>query len=388
MAQNRVFISSVIKGFERERGAARRAVESLRQQPVMAEDFGAKPHSAQTACLEGVRSSHIYVGILGERYGFVAQSGFSVTEEEFLEARRCGLRVLLFNQNGPKEARQQDFLDRIKKYEDGYHLDFFTTPDELTDKVTKALFDEIGQPNVSALNVASAAEHFERHRWGHRPSSDSNSWLAAVFLPTRYGEEYLSALDLGQAESQDRLLQQALFGPGAFFRKDVGNTAREGATHLILEQQDEHRRPVAFLEAWTDGTLICGAALGARGGREFGLVSSMVIDQDEVERLVAAFCYYADLFYRGVNQATVIASLYVGVTLTGLQYKSFGRLPAVEPHQITMPISNLPDPVRVPQQPLKVARAELAAAPQLAHKLTELAARTFRAAGAYYSPRK
>jgi hypothetical protein len=155
MTQNRVFVSSVINGFERERAAARRAVESLRQQPVMAEDFGAKPHSAQTACLEGVRSSHIYVGIIGERYGFVTQSGVSVTEEEFLEARRRGLRILIFVENGTKESHQQEFLDRLKRYEEGYHLDFFSTPEELTEKVTKALFDEVAQPNVRALDVWS-----------------------------------------------------------------------------------------------------------------------------------------------------------------------------------------------------------------------------------------
>jgi hypothetical protein len=327
------------------------------------------------------------VGLLGERYGFVAQSGISVTEEEFLEARRRGLRILLFNQDGPKEAQQQEFLDRIRQYEEGYHLDFFTTVKELTDKVTKALFDEVAQPNVSVLDVSGAQAHFERHRSGLRRYPESNSWIAAIFLPTRQGEEYLSALELERGEIQDRLLQTALFGDGAFFRREVGNALREGANSLVIEQRDEHNRATASVELWTDGTLTCSAALGARRDRGYALVSSMVIDQEDVERLLGAFCRYADLFYRGVNRAEVIASLYVGISLTGLQYKSFGKIPSVEPNQISMPMSEFSDPVHVPQQPLKVARAELADAEQLARKLTNLTARTFRAAGRYYSPR-
>lgn len=386
MTLTRVFVSSVIDGFGPERAAARKAIEALRQQPVMAEDFGAKPHSAQTACLEAVRSSHIFVGIIGERYGFVTQSGVSVTEEEFIEARRRGLRILIFVQKGPKQSMQQEFLERLKQYEDGYHLDFFSTTEELTQKVTRALFDEVGQPNVRVLDVGSATDHFERHRWGDRSRPDPTmSRVTALFVPTRQGEEYLSVLDLSQSERHDNLLQMALFGRTAFFRKDLGGSVREAETSVTVEQGDEHHRPVAFAEAWTDGTLICGAALGVRREHTFGL-GSMVIDQDEVARFLAAFCSYADGFYKGVNRAELISSLYVGVNIAGVQYKSFGRLPAVAPTQMTVPTSHFPDPVRIPLQPLKIARAQLSAGEDLARTLIELVARTFRTAGRYYTP--
>src|SRR4051794_2978374 len=103
MFMKNIFISSVMRDFGDVRLAARQAVESLRQHPVMAEDFGAQPHSSQTACLEGVRASEVYVGIYGGRYGSVARSGVSATEEEFNEARRRGLPILCFEQGGPKE---------------------------------------------------------------------------------------------------------------------------------------------------------------------------------------------------------------------------------------------------------------------------------------------
>ncbi len=101
----RVFISSVMRDFTAERTAAKEAITRLRLQPVMAEDFGAQPFSSQLACLEGVRSSDIYLGIYGERYGYVAPtSGLGATEEEFQEARRRGMDILCFEKKGPKDA--------------------------------------------------------------------------------------------------------------------------------------------------------------------------------------------------------------------------------------------------------------------------------------------
>jgi len=43
----KIFISSLIGGFEEFRSAARSAIVALRHEPIMAEDFGAKPTSPQ-----------------------------------------------------------------------------------------------------------------------------------------------------------------------------------------------------------------------------------------------------------------------------------------------------------------------------------------------------
>jgi hypothetical protein len=96
----KVFISSLIGGFEPERQAARRAVETLRYQPIMAEDFGAQPTSPQVACLQGVRDSDLVVLILGERYGAIPPgSSLSATHQEYREAR-ASKPVLAFVQQG------------------------------------------------------------------------------------------------------------------------------------------------------------------------------------------------------------------------------------------------------------------------------------------------
>jgi hypothetical protein len=72
------------------RAGAREAVTQLGHQPVMAEDFGARPMSPQIACLQGVRQSAAVVLILGAAYGAKQASGLSATHEEFVRRRTHG----------------------------------------------------------------------------------------------------------------------------------------------------------------------------------------------------------------------------------------------------------------------------------------------------------
>ena len=143
MLPRRVFLSSVIRGFTAERRAAREAVELLRQRPIMAEDFGAQPVSPRRACLEAVRTSDVFVAIFGARYGSVIpSSGISVSEEEFLEARRLGKDMLCFVQVGVRpEAPQTVLLRRVQDYESGFLTARFESPSVLKDQLIRSLGD-------------------------------------------------------------------------------------------------------------------------------------------------------------------------------------------------------------------------------------------------------
>ena len=61
----KVFVSSLITGYEPLRETARRAITTLRNEVIMAEDFPAQPNSSQVACLQGVRAADLVVLILG-----------------------------------------------------------------------------------------------------------------------------------------------------------------------------------------------------------------------------------------------------------------------------------------------------------------------------------
>lgn len=385
----RIFISSVMRDFGPERAAAKEAVLRLRQVPVMAEDFGAQPISSQTACHEGVRTSEVYVGIFGTRYGYVApSSGVAATEEEFNEARRRGLPILCFEQKGPKEPAQAAFLQRIKDYETGYAIVSFDTADELKMLVVQAIHDLIGQPGITTLEPAAAATVMERHRWGSRRSDQSGTWLGAVLLPARQGDRFLDVLEFSQRQRQDSLLQPAIFGPGALFDLELGVQRAEAGEALIFRQGENQRQAVAALEIHADGVLVYGSALRQEASdfRSFG--SSFIIDESEVERQLGAFAAYAGIFYQNLDRGDLITSLFFGTSLTGIDNKSFGKLPPSSQTGFTVPSHGLRNPLNVPDTPLRVSRAELADPAALARKMTEHIARIFRNANAYYTADK
>ena len=84
-AGRRVFVSSLITDMPAERSAVRAAVEELGAVPVMFEDLGAQDVAAEQAYLSGVRSSDVYVGMWGNRYGVRMADGYSATHAEFLD---------------------------------------------------------------------------------------------------------------------------------------------------------------------------------------------------------------------------------------------------------------------------------------------------------------
>ncbi|MXP26565.1 DUF4062 domain-containing protein [Altererythrobacter indicus] len=138
----RIFISSLITGFEAQRTAARRAVTTLRHEPVMAEDFGAQLNSPQIACLQGLRASDAVVLVLGEHYGFVPpNSTLSATHQEYREARETK-PVFAFIQEGISPSPEQAALiAEVQAWEGGLFRGSFVNADDLQDGVTRALHD-------------------------------------------------------------------------------------------------------------------------------------------------------------------------------------------------------------------------------------------------------
>ncbi len=172
--------------------------------------------------------------MLGHRYGFIAKSGVSVCEEEFNEARKRGLPILVFVEKCDLEQKQKEFFDRIGAYEDGYFIDHFKTPGELQTKVTKALFDYIGQPDVTALKSADATVHLAKYL--PKQSHHHATSLGAVIFPSVQGETYLSPIDMEGLELRESLMQKALFGRSAILRPTIGTNTVDGTDHFGFVQ--------------------------------------------------------------------------------------------------------------------------------------------------------
>lgn len=82
ITQPKIFISSTIVDLPNERKAALKAVEKAGGFPVMSEfTIEAQSTDSLTACLDKIKSSDIYVLILGGRYGWQPEGKESITEQ-------------------------------------------------------------------------------------------------------------------------------------------------------------------------------------------------------------------------------------------------------------------------------------------------------------------
>jgi predicted ATPase len=99
----RVFVSSTLNELAEERAAVRRAIERLRLTPVMFE-LGARPYPPRSLYLAYLRQSHVFVGIYGEHYGWVAPDmDVSGLEDELLNSGDIP-RLLYMKQPAPERA--------------------------------------------------------------------------------------------------------------------------------------------------------------------------------------------------------------------------------------------------------------------------------------------
>ncbi|SOC53562.1 protein of unknown function [Blastococcus aggregatus] len=135
----RVFVSSLITDMPDERAAVRAAIEAVGATAVMFEDLGAQDISAEQAYLSGVRSSEVYVGMWGSRYGVRMPDGYSATHAEFLEAERSGLRLCLFVHGetaGEMDGSQRDLIQSARNL---YTTSPWSNPADLGRRVRRRL---------------------------------------------------------------------------------------------------------------------------------------------------------------------------------------------------------------------------------------------------------
>ena len=180
----KVFISSVVSGFEAERDAAAEAARTLGCEVRRGEDFTASEASpAQQVCLDGVRWADCVVLVLGERYGAIQPSGKSATHEEYEEARQRGTALAFVQRGITPEERQAGFIAEVQDWQGGIYTDGFSTPAELTAAAIKTLHEFAlrqtqGRPAAGELRAA-ALEMLPRATRGYRPIAHL---AVAVFL--------------------------------------------------------------------------------------------------------------------------------------------------------------------------------------------------------------
>ncbi len=92
-----VFISSTYEDLQEERNAISKIINQCKMLPVSMELWGANDKRPTTVIIDELRKSDIYLGIFGNRYGYIDDvSGMSMTELEYREALSQHKPILIY----------------------------------------------------------------------------------------------------------------------------------------------------------------------------------------------------------------------------------------------------------------------------------------------------
>jgi len=121
MAEIRIFISSVQSEFAAERRALYRyicedALLGKFFEPFLFENLPAQDQSAERAYLTEAAQCTIYLGIMGEKYGFEDKNGVSPTEHEYDTAtQNHAYRLVYIKDCESRHKKEQLLIDKVEK---------------------------------------------------------------------------------------------------------------------------------------------------------------------------------------------------------------------------------------------------------------------------------
>jgi len=253
----RVFISSVMEGYEAFREAAAQGIRRAGCDPVRAEDFAAASTSPRNACLDGIRSADAVVLLLGSRYGWVAPSGISATEEEYNEARRTHKRIFIFLEDGvSREPRQEEFVQKVQDYIGGHWRKTYSEPNELTRLITEAI-------GTADLVLAKRSENVMVEKLMEALSSNPPEAQGIVWLKIVWGslrdEEVVDPLLLDNPDFQRIVMRlgHELNPPLFTYEQPKSTTSTASMLRISQGNINEWRqsRDLVVLELSTNGLL-------------------------------------------------------------------------------------------------------------------------------------
>ncbi len=311
----KIFVSSLISGFEPFRAAAREATRTLGHEPIMAEELLAQPNSPQVACLTELRQADLVVLLLGGRYGYVqGSSAVAPTHEEYLAARGAK-PILLFVQEGvEREPRQEAFVNEVQGWQGGLFREGFRTPDELRERLIRALHHyEIAHATrpMDPVALVEAAIAMAREASGRRQGNGPALNLVVVGENSR---TILRPAELEARDLADDLQQQAQFGPQRLFDKARGVETTIEGNALSLTQDSGCR-----VQLTEHGAVSVRLPLEAPEGRRSGFGLFAIIEERVVAGLAGAIAY-ADWVLHRVDPTQQITHVGVAASIEASEH--------------------------------------------------------------------
>jgi hypothetical protein len=316
-AVQKVFISSIQRGFGEVRAAARRGVESLDLRAVMAETVGAVAASPQRALLDRVAESDALVLLFGPQYGARQASGFSATEEEFDEARRRGMPILVLRQEGELEPEQQAFLDRATGgWEDGVLYGNFRDAGDVGLAVVRGLTNLRDRAARTTLEPAAQARAAELAAAAQRQGYGRGGSIVRVALVPMLDHRLLDATMLENPELPETLAAAAR--AARLVPQSEGITPHVSAAGIQLEAGERHAGRT--LSVGASGEIVAEAMV-AGDDQHFG---SMRVVPERLEQALRGSASFADQVWRRIDSRGEVQEAAVALAIPEAQHKSWG----------------------------------------------------------------
>jgi predicted ATPase len=346
----RVFVSSTLSELAPERKSARGAVERLHLAPVMFE-LGARPHPPRDLYRAYLAQSDVFVGIYGERYGWVAP-GESVSglEDEYNLAPALPKLIYIKNHT-TRDPRLTELLDRVRD-DDGASYALFSTPSELRSLLEADLATLLAERFEQSKHPAPAAR---RERPGDPTTATVPDARATPIPPTvpspvtdligRSNE--VRAIERMLGRTSTRLV--TLTGPGG-----IGKTRLAVAVLNRARIHDDGEFAFVDLAPVTNPALVPNAIAQALGVLDTG-------DEPLGDKLTTALrerkmLIVLDNFEQVLDAAATVTALLAAAPGLAFLVTSRALLRVSGEHTFEVGPLGLPDPGR-PLEPRSRARA-------------------------------
>lgn len=150
-----IFISSEMGELSQLRESLAAVLREMGFTVIYFEDFGGRDEDAETAYLDGVARSDIYLGVIADRYGRMLESGRSPTHEEYRAARSEGKRISVWvaADGSDRQGNARDFVQELQTF---HTTGNFSGIDDLTTRVTDRLAEIAADDEAPWVKVGDA----------------------------------------------------------------------------------------------------------------------------------------------------------------------------------------------------------------------------------------
>lgn len=208
----KVFISSTMLGdpMPEMRQAVRDACRTLSLEALGAESLKTSAVTPRGACLDEVGRADGVVLLLGRHYGDAQDGGLSATEQEFNHARASGKDIWSFVVAENPEPSQKEFIERVRRWDDGTITATCLDPAELQVQVGQRLLAWKNAVDGDRVQPSATAE-LEQLLKGVSADQDRRAFLTLCAAPS-------SRLELSEdqffSEVKEQLVGSMILGGG------------------------------------------------------------------------------------------------------------------------------------------------------------------------------